>query len=112
MTIEELAVQSHANAVDKGFWEDMDVHNHDTIATKLMLIVSECSEALEALRDEGTDGDINNSSGKPEGFPAELADIMIRVADLAEACDINLEYWVGAKMAYNKGRPYKHGRNF
>ena len=47
--------------------------------------------------------------GKPEGFPAELADLLIRVGDLAAALGIDLDFEVRRKMAYNETRPYRHG---
>ena len=65
------------------------------------------SEALEALRD-GDFGSIRED-GKPEGFDSELADVVIRVFDLAEAVGINLGAAIIDKMRYNETRPYKHG---
>lgn len=47
---------------------------------------------------------------KPKGFDIELADIIIRVGDLAGALDIDLDAAVQRKHAYNVGRPRKHGR--
>lgn len=46
---------------------------------------------------------------KPEGFPIELADILIRVFDTAVAYGIDLEAALLEKMKYNEGRPYRHG---
>jgi len=46
-TINELSKEVHQNAVDKGWWEDKESFN---VAEKLMLIVSEVSEAMEADR--------------------------------------------------------------
>jgi NTP pyrophosphatase (non-canonical NTP hydrolase) len=46
---------------------------------------------------------------KPEGFPSELADIMIRVMDLAEGMGVDLGKEILEKHEYNKTRPYKHG---
>lgn len=48
--------------------------------------------------------------GKPEGVPAELADIVIRVFDMAKAYGIDLADAIEEKMAYNMTRPHKHGR--
>ena len=39
----------------------------------------------------------------------ELADIVIRVADLAETLGGNLEEAVQTKLAYNRTRPYQYG---
>ena len=48
-------------------------------------------------------------ANKPEGIPSELADIVIRVADLCGYYGIDLEAAITEKMEYNKSRPYKHG---
>lgn len=109
-----------------------------TIPEKLCLIHSEVSEALECYRDDSmvTGPDDNQTMShmrkhdlslsaidgetfvcpachdllKPVGFPSELADILIRVFDLAGALGIDLEAEVELKMNYNKSRPYKHGK--
>ena len=47
---------------------------------------------------------------KPKGFDIELADIIIRVCDLAGAKGIDLSAAVQTKAAYNRGRPRRHGR--
>jgi len=49
---------------------------------------------------------------KPEGFGIELADAMIRIADLAYLTGIDLEELIREKHQYNATRPYKHGRKF
>ena len=88
------------------------------VGAKLALIHSEVSEALEAVRDGelatyeiGPDGTRYDAPAghKPEGLPVELADIVIRVADLAGAMGVDLEDAVIRKMQYNAGRPMRHG---
>lgn len=49
---------------------------------------------------------------KPEGFGVELADAVIRIADLAYLTGIDLEALIREKHQYNATRPYKHGRKF
>ena len=46
---------------------------------------------------------------KPEGFNIEMADAVIRIADLMEALGLNLEAAIKLKHNYNKTRPYRHG---
>lgn len=46
---------------------------------------------------------------KPEGVPSELADVVIRIADMCGLYGIDLEAAIIEKMAYNKSRPYRHG---
>ena len=122
MTIHNLVKLAHRAAEEKGFW-DGGGHN---IGEKLMLIVSELGEALEALRkDKHTDpGDlpiVDHSDSTFENnfrvlvkdtFEDELADAVIRIADLAGHLRIDLEKHVELKLRYNKTRPYKHGKKF
>jgi NTP pyrophosphatase (non-canonical NTP hydrolase) len=70
---------------------------------------SEVSEALEAYREDPTIPSTVSEEGKPLGFASELADIVIRVGDTAEALGIDLEAAVVQKMKYNESRPFKHG---
>lgn len=94
----------------------------------MALITSEVSEAFEAYRDGDpvdelkygykTDAgtvfteyrdDEDGNLGKPEGVPAELADVLIRVFDFAGAYGIPLGLATIRKHHYNQTRPYRHG---
>lgn len=115
ININRLIEITHENAVEKGFWEDWyECHNgtigtpefriqmiNNAICTRLMLIVSEVSEALEAVR-----------KGDNENFKEELADVIIRVCDLAGELSIDLDDEIMKKINKNKDRPYKHGKKF
>ena len=107
----------------KGFYEvDEDINNltdkygvpvklvmaiqEARMAQKLMLIVSELGEALEALR-HGNPPD--NHIPKFSGMEAELADAIIRIMNLSGTEDIRLAEAIIAKASYNARRPYKHG---
>ena len=46
---------------------------------------------------------------KPEGIPSELADIIIRVLDIAAFHHIDIAAAIADKMAYNESRTYRHG---
>ena len=104
MKIADLQVASHAIAVSKGWWEE-----ERNIGELLALIHSEVSEALEEWRDGYALDEIRWDKDKPLGFSTELADILIRVADLAECVGINLDDALKTKMAYNATRPWRHG---
>ena len=103
-TLNDIADAAHENACAKGFYD-----TPPNIPERLALIHSEVSEALEDYRD-GKMSLVLTDSGKPIGFPSELADILIRVLDLAAHLGIDADHAVRVKMEYNSGRPHKHGR--
>jgi NTP pyrophosphatase (non-canonical NTP hydrolase) len=116
MTLTEMVAAAHANAKSKGWW-DGEEHN---IPEKLALSHSEVSEALEDYRKGSSLSDWylcdpivgcthTPQHLKPEGFPSELADVIIRVADLCGHLGIDLDEAVKRKMAYNATREYRHG---
>lgn len=55
---------------------------------------------------------VTDCGQKPEGFPTELADLVIRVMSLSGWMGIPLEQIILEKMAYNEKRPPLHGRSF
>ena len=76
------------------------------VGLKLMLVVSELGEALEALRKSDTaDSHIPEYSGAE----AECADAVIRLMNLATDEGYRLPEAIIAKSEYNNNRPYKHG---
>lgn len=79
------------------------------IPEQLMLCVSELSEALEHFREGKMDIFTSMNDGKPDGFPIELADCMIRLFDLCGHLKIDIGEAVLQKMDYNQKRPHRHG---
>ena len=125
MTINELVKASHDNAVAKGFYGE-DGKGERNIGELLMLITSELGECLEADRHgEYTRVPIENYSEfsddvYPERFEYnikdkvedELADAVIRIADMAGYLGIDLESHILAKMRYNATREKLHGKKY
>lgn len=106
ITIESLAGTLHKAAVEKGFYDSLDMREFNSQAKQLAMIHSEVTEVLEALRkDKGQDAVLD-----------ELADILIRVFDFYGALvaadviddDHYLEKALNDKIAVNKGRPKMH----
>lgn len=124
--INKLAEEVHENAKSKGFYEAPK-----NIGEMLCLIHSEVSEALEADR-KGKYADLKkfdldrqstpfheNAATRDafkdhvkDTFEDELADVMIRVMDLAAYKGIDLEKHITLKMAYNSTRDKKHGKKY
>ena len=103
---DELAEEIHKNAVDKGFWDR--TADPIFVAKQMMMIVSEVSEAMEAVRKEMDPNQISD----------EFADIIIRTLDLyagmVEAGYVtkSIDYAIKEKMEKNSSRPQKHGVRF
>jgi NTP pyrophosphatase (non-canonical NTP hydrolase) len=113
LTISQLVATAHGMAVEKGWHEVTDEVTEvtpDRFGALVALVHSEASEALEAYRETGKATESTLSpKGKPEGVPSELADIVIRVADICGLLGIDLEAAVKSKIAYNATRPRRHG---
>ena len=111
MPFKSLVRDAYEIARQKGWWDQ-----ERDIPHCLALIHSEVSEALEEYREYGVGG-LGKNTGrryvqigqKPEGFVHELADIIIRVADLAGHLNVDLSRAVKEKMDYNATREYRHG---
>ena len=102
-----LVQVSHDTAVEKGWYEAPR-----QVPELLCLIHSEVSEALEEFRNghAPTEAYISESKpGKPEGIPVELADVLIRIADMCGYYGIDLAEAIRVKLEYNSQRSYRHG---
>ena len=107
MDIAKMQQEAWQTSEDHGFHNGPEQLN---IPTKLMLIACEVAEVMEEYRKPDRQNWYRNEAGKPEGIAAELADIVIRVGDLAGILGIDLDKAVEYKMAYNKTREFMHGK--
>lgn len=117
--LDELALKVADWRDRKGFdtgWEN--------VPEKLMLVVTEISEAMEEYRkfdDEALDSLYFRCMGEdkhvsPETwdlldkFEEEIADAFIRLLDLCGSLALDVEYSIARKMAANENREHKHGK--
>lgn len=91
-------LESHRKQADM-LREVARTHRRLANVCKLMLMVSELSEALEGMRDGGN-------------FGEELADLVIRVLENAHKNRVPIGDEIVKKVAVNESRPHKHGRKF
>lgn len=140
MTISDIVKRAHGNAVNHGFWDPAP--EFGTAIALIHSELSEALEEARAGRpnlyfpcnaggvcvddrpEEGvTCGSRSRKasdpetycsarSKKPEGVAVELADAVIRIADLCGHMGIDLEAAIAMKMDYNETRPFKHGKKF
>lgn len=94
----QLAADIHDWAISKGFYE-RSICNPSIELEKLLLAVSEITEAQAALRD-----------GDKEHEAEEIADAFIRLLDYAAFRGIDIETEIEKKMETNQMRPYLHGK--
>lgn len=104
LTFSQLQERVHDLAKRNGFWDCLHhMDNHELVVpAKLMLIASEVAEAMEADR--------NNMPAA--AVHEELADIVIRCMDLAQALNCDLGKVIYEKHLVNLARPYKHSKRY
>lgn len=97
----------HGLAKSSGWWTNTAtmmpmslVEIANAVPQNLLLIHSEVSEACEADRKGLMDDKLPNRSG----LEVELADAVIRIADLAGALDLDLGGAIADKLRYNQSR--------
>jgi NTP pyrophosphatase (non-canonical NTP hydrolase) len=114
------ALVAEAHTAQAQWWLDLKTGEpldpQRLIPEKLMLIVSELSEAMEGARKNLPDDKLPH---RPM-FEVELADALIRLLDLAGATGVDLGGAYVEKMAFNATRPDhqranrmgEHGKRF
>lgn len=103
--VQLLEDHCHGAAKSAGWWVDKNgnsiTENSYCFSNKLMLIVSEISEAMEGDRKNLMDDKLPHRPMRE----VELADALIRIFDLSGAYGFDLAGAVVEKMAFNAIRP-------
>lgn len=102
---ETLQRELHNAAKEAGWWTDLNTgrsitENPLTFSNKLMLIVSECAEAMEGDRK----GLMDDKLPYRQMREVELADVVIRAFDLAGGYGLDLGGAIAEKLKYNSER--------
>ena len=115
--LNNLTTVAHGMSVQNGFWDHLPPDAEPRLIKlaymeKLALSVSELGESIEALRSDAADDKLTHMSG----VLVEMADCVIRLLDLSGHmlstgyCWDSLGEAIIAKMDYNAGREYMHGK--
>lgn len=106
MHVKELCQICHERSSEAGWWTDLEtgrplIENKSIVPEKLMLIVSEVAESMEGFRK----GLMDDKLPHRKMIEVELADAVIRIADLCGALGLDLQGAIEEKMAFNAVRP-------
>lgn len=100
LSLNEICQICHKASLDAGWWPKEVIENPMVVPQKIALIHSEISEALEGDRK----GLMDDKIPYRRAIEVELADAVIRIADLAGFLKLDLEGAVSDKMVYNRKR--------
>lgn len=115
-SLNALAKSIHQDNVERGFYD-----KPREVGTTLMLVVSELAEAIEADRKNRhadleafkmAKTELTFKAFMKDTFEDEIADAFIRLFDLVGLYDIDIEQHIDAKLAFNRTRGYKHGKEY
>lgn len=113
--LDGLAEEISELAEQKGFWSD-EFDELSIIPIKLALVHDEVSEALRVHREVYDDGTVDvitdMTDMQEEDFTEELADIIIRVLDLAGFYGFDIGATVLDKIERNRSRPTRHNKRY
>lgn len=101
--LSDLAWDCYSVATDHGFHGP----GQDNPLAKLMLIVSEVGEICEAVRQPDSPQSSKIDFSLEE---EEAADVLIRLLDYCKMRGLRIGHATVAKQAYNRQRPFMHGK--
>lgn len=119
--VRHLMFVAHRISREHGFWEEYEQtveilaaadpglgakYIIDTKLSKMGLVGSEVGEAVEGIRKPKPDDHCPEFTSEE----VEIADAIIRLVEYSEKFQLRLPEAIMAKMKYNEGRPYKHGK--
>lgn len=115
-TINQIADAIHENAIVHGF-HPKNQSERVFLNEQLMNLHSEVTEIHEAWRN-GKPWDLcdKSSAMRSLGLPPltnieeEYADVVIRALDQCRRLGVDIAMAIQIKHAYNKSRPFKHGK--
>lgn len=111
--IDKVSARMYENARAKGFHDNDRDEDGNVTVERLGMFCSnlhgEVSELWEVVR-KGKLYDPCDKTDKLTNAEEELADIVIRAMDTAHTLGISLGDAIKKKHAYNRSRPYKHGK--
>jgi len=114
--INQVVAASHEASTQAGWWDGVDINDPYVVACKLMLTVSELSEAMEGDRKNLMDDKLPHR----KMIEVELGDALLRICDLAGELELNLGGAVVEKMEFNairedhkiENRQGAHGKKY
>lgn len=146
MSLNELSKKIHQANREKGFYEEIEAiqlliakensdllkaFNQTLFASRIALLTSEASEALEANRKSNQMqmiSDFQKDSVIPEMCDEvfiewfsknvkdteedELADVAIRLLDEVGRSEVDIDLHIEMKLRFNSLRPKKHGKEY
>lgn len=100
--INDFSATIHQQNVERGWWTDLATGERKmrNVGELLMLAVSEVAEAMEGHRK----GLMDDHLPHRRMFEVELADVFIRIFDIAGAFNLDLGGALIEKMEYNQTR--------
>lgn len=98
MVLNQIAREASKVKVSRGF-EPADWDNHIQVASKLALVHTEVSEAVEEVR-----------VGNLENFHEELIDVLIRTLELLHETGADIDAIYAMKTKKNREREWMHGK--